>query len=163
MAKGLTANPQSLSNTADQKYEFGTLYYYQGAYYRYAKFEDAVTYAEGHCVAWSNANATAVTNDWSAALGTAPVPVAGVCLTAMTQNYYGFFQVAGIGKVRLYAYDLDGTAEVAAGKFLVMDDATDGKAQVMADTEEHLVFAVATSAGSSSYIASGNWVCKGMI
>lgn len=166
MAKGLQANPQSLGNTAKVEYEFGTLYYYQGAYYRYAKFVDAVTYGVGQSLGWASANGTAVSNDRAggSALGTAPRPVAGICLSVMTQNYYGFMQVAGIGKVALYGVDVDDSDnEIAAGDFLVMDDATDGHSQVMADTEEHLVFAVAIAAGVSSYVPSGSWYCKGMI
>lgn len=148
-------------NDEEQRYEFGTLYYWNGRLFRYAKFVDSVDYSDGHVVEWAAANFSAVTNDKSGGSSLGRLP-AGVALNAVTSGNFGFFQVGGLGVVRLYAYDVDGTAQVAAGDFLVSDSATDGMADQMADGEEEQVFAVATAAGSSSYVAAGNYVIRGL-
>ena len=152
MAIGLDANPASLSNTATRMYEVGTLYYYQGAYYRYARFVDAVTYAAGHVLEWAvGVGCSRVTNDRAGGSSRGRVP-AGVCLCAMTQDYWGFFQVAGVGRVALLTDE-----SVAAGEYLVSDVGVDGGADTMANGEEEQCFAFTIAADAGSALAAGNY------
>lgn len=152
---GLTESPIGV-NDVKPRYHLGSLYYHNGRYYRYVKFVDAVTYAAGHVVEWC-AGFTSVTNDRTggSSLGRCP---AGVCLAAMTQNYYGFVQVAGVGDVAMLT---DGS--VAGGEWLVSDSGTDGGADTMAAGEEAQVFAFAIAADSGTALAGTSYVIKGLL
>jgi len=149
MALPLYEDPAKV-NDATPRYEIGGTYYWAGSYFRYYKFVDSVTYAAGHCLEHASANGTAVSNDRSGGSsigGTAP---AGLCLRAVTEDNYGFVQVAGWNIVPVLT---DGG--VAAGDCLVCHT-VDGQADTMGAGEEHKMWGVATAADdSSSYCAVG--------
>lgn len=89
------------------------------AKFRYVQFEDAVTYAAGHCCEFSDATLKQVTNDKSggSSLGRCP---AGIALRVMTQNYYGYVLVLGYHSTAL------GDGSVGVGQAVMSHATTDG-------------------------------------
>ena len=110
--------------------------------YKYVKFEDAVTYKRGMLVSYTPSTplGTRVTVDCSEAVETTALWPAGVCCAIMTENYYGFIQVAGVALVI-------GDGAVAAGDRVIKDPSVDtGIADtVAADEEDGLAFGQALS------------------
>ena len=152
---GITESPIGV-NDPSPRYDPGSLYYHNGAFFRYVKFIDAVAYAVGDVCEWAAANFSAVSNDRAGGSSLGRMP-AGVCLAAMTQNNYGFVQVAGTNTTRIYT-----DAGVAAGDWLV-SHTVDGECDTMAAGEEAQVFAFATAADTGDYIAAGDAVIKGLL
>lgn len=136
-----TANDVSPKYTVGQVFE-GTDSSGRYAAYKYVQFLDAVAYIRGHVCAWGNATGTAVTNDRSGGSNVG-IRTAGICLRVMTQNYYGFVQVAGIGLCL-------GDGSVAAGESVVLDTGVDGGADTMAAGEEDEVFGMALEADDTA-------------
>lgn len=120
-------------NDSSPTFVVGQVYDYAGNLYRYVRFLDAVAYVAGHVVAWANTTRTSVSND-RAGGSSLTIGTAGIALTVMTQNNYGFILVNG------YYATVLGDGSVAAGDPVVLDTGVDGGADTMAAGEEHQVF-----------------------
>lgn len=111
-----------------------------GKVYRYVQFVDAVTYAAGHVVSWTE-TAWTVSNDRSGG-SVSTNRVAGVCLGVATQNYYGWIQTKGE-----YATVLtNGDDDIAAEDGLILATGTDGACDSAADPATLLYLGWATAA-----------------
>jgi hypothetical protein len=152
---GLPRTPLG-TNDASPQWDVGSLYYHNGAFFRYVKFLDAVTYAVGDVCEWGTGWNT-VSNDRSGGTSIGRCP-AGICLADMTQNYYGFIQVAGTNISRIFCDD----AAAAAGSWLV-SHTVDKECDIMAAGEEQQVFGFAIIVGAANYLATGSVVIKGLI
>lgn len=115
------------ANDATAKYKVGGFYFApDGNVYCYVKHTDSVTYAAGQPVLWatSTTGRDTVTNDVSG--GSSAGKVAGVCLSAVTKDYYGFILVRGYYDAVLTNGDDDiaaGDAVIAGGADGVCDSA----------------------------------------
>ena len=124
MPKRISVNPATI-NDVSARYALGMVFEGEdssGRYaaWRYVQFLDAVTYAVGHLCEYADTLGTKVTNDRAGGTSIGHVP-AGVACMIMTQNYFGFIQVAGIATV--YS---DGS--VAAAEAVVPHATVDGQA-----------------------------------
>ena len=126
------------ANHASPKATLGAIYWHEGKAYKYVQFIDDVTYALGHVCLWANDSGTAVTNDKDGTSIADTDPTAGICLRAMTADYYGYIQVSGTAEVL-------GDTNVAAAEY-VKSHTVDGAAIVMGDTYEELAFGIALEA-----------------
>ena len=142
-------NPTAV-NDASPVASLGHLYEYEGRIYKYVKFEDAVTYAAGHCCVYGDTTGYAVTNDKDQ--GVATSAGAGVCVRVMTQNYYGYLLVHG-----LWA-DCLGDGSVAAGDS-IFSSATDGAFDTVADATVAQPMGIALEADDSSNLFDAMITC----
>lgn len=125
-----------------------------GYVYRYVQFKDAVTYAAGQVVCWKvGTGLTSVTNDVSGAVGVIP---AGICLRAMTENYYGFILVRGF-----YAtIKTSGADDIAIGESLIAHATTDGTCDgVAANATTTASFGIALAADVDADNTVAGTVC----
>lgn len=105
------------------EFELGTIVESAGGKrYRYVRFVDAVTYAQGQVVTLASTG-WSVTNDRVGGSDISLVPV-GVLHSdnVPTQDQYGWVQISGVASVRCAG------AGIAAGDILVAHGTTDGSA-----------------------------------
>lgn len=125
----------------------GSLTFYNGKYYKFVQFKDAVTYVASPAmvVTWADTACTTVTNDRAGGSSIGQIP-AGVVCAVMTQNYYGFIQVTGVVTVG----PTDGS--VATAELVVPHATTDGGVDTFSSTLEPFGVALADDSGTASVI-----------
>ena len=88
-------DPSTYSSTTEAPFVLGQEFDPgDGKVYRYAKFVDAIAYANGQVVELASTTAFHVTNDRAGGSSLGRLPV-GVCLRVMAQNEYGWVLVRG--------------------------------------------------------------------
>lgn len=139
--------------------EFSLGSYYSdvlGRVFKFVRAEDG-DIAAGDVVYYASADGTEVTNDVSGGSRIGD-KACGVACAGISDGYYGFIQVSGVGAV-----DLTTDGNVAAGSFLVGDTSNDGECKPMAADSEHLVFGMALAADATTTLASGAYVLYGNV
>lgn len=158
MAILLTEDPTSV-NDLSPRYEVGALYeyfhpQYGRGYYRYYRALDAVTYVAGHLCEYADGLGLGVTNDRAGGSSIGRCP-AGFACAVFTQNYFGFFQVGGIGITPLLT-----DQGISAGEGVTPHATTDGACETCGTGIEHQQAAVSMVDDSTAAVAAGSWICR---
>lgn len=129
------------SNDAEAKEQMGKIVFdgATGKAYKYVQFKDAATV--GQLVEYTSTSGTLVSPLKSAAVGRV---AAGVALTSMTDEYFGWIQISGVNS----AVKADGG--VAAGAQLVSDASLDGRVETATTATRGRVIGYALAADTTA-------------